>query len=176
MLRYLAVAIAASVLLYAACGGDDAKPSPTAAANTPAPTATSSGLQQPTSEDKVLPTPTKADPTAVALSVVAGKQTFNPTVSDYRALPTTSVSAGGQNYSGVSVGAIAEKVSAPATSTVTIQGTRADGKRESLLRYTLSDIATNTVLAIDDSGHIALQSSSIDKELWLVNVTSVAFQ
>ena len=179
MLRYLMAAIAATTFLMAACGGDDAKPAATKAAGsgTPAATATlSSGLEQPTVEDKVLPTPTAASDTAIALVVANGKQTYNPTVADYRALATASVNAAGQDYSGVTIATLAAKVSAPATATVTIQGIRADGKRTSLLRYALADIGTNTVLMIDASGHIALASSGFDKELWLSNIASVAFQ
>ena len=178
MLRFLMAAFAATALLLAACGGGNDKPStdPTTA-GTAAPTATtSSGLQQPTAADVVLPTPTPAADDSIALTVVAGKQTYNPTVSEFRALDTAKITAAGQDYTGVAIGTLAAKVSAPAEAVVTIQGTRADGKRASLLRYGLSEIGTTTILTISDSGHLTLESTSIDKTLWIIDVTSVAFQ
>jgi hypothetical protein len=180
MLRFLMAATVASAILFAACGGgkSDPKPSPAdpSAAAAASAQAANPGLQQPVSDDKVEPTPTKASETAVALAVVAGKQTYSPTVAEFRGLPTAKVDAAGQSYTGVTIATLASKVSAASGTTVTIQGTRADGKRTGLLRYALSDIGSGTILALDDSGHLALMSNTVDKSMWLIYVTSVAFQ
>ena len=151
------------------------RPIPSAAAAASA-QAANPGLLQPVSDDQVQPTPTKAADTAVAVAVVAGKQTYSPTVADFRGLPAANVDAGGQSYTGVTIATLASKVSAASGTTVTIQGTRADGKRTGLLRYPLADIGSGTVLALDDSGHISLMSNTVDKSMWLIYVTSVAFQ
>jgi hypothetical protein len=178
MIRYCIAALAAATLMFAACGGggDDAKPTASAAADA-SPTV-SNGLQQPIGEDKVLPTPTPAAADAVALTVVAGPKTFNPLVSEFRELPATDVKVGDKTYTGVSVAALGDKVSAGEGTQVTVQGIRADGKRESVLRYPLSEVGTNSVLVIDDSGHVSFVSSDeeITNDLWLTNVTAVAFQ
>ncbi len=179
MLRFLMAASAVTVLfvgvLSAACGGSKKDANATGA--TPAATETApTGLEQPTAEDKVLPTPTKAAADDIALTVVSGEHTFAPTVSAFGALTQTEVKAGDQSYKGVTVAALGGKVSAAGGSTVTIQGIRNDGKRQGFVRYPLADIASTTVLVMDDTGHLSLASSSIPKEQWLTFITGVAFQ
>jgi hypothetical protein len=180
MLRFLMAATVATAIMFAACGGgkSDAKPSPidpTAAAAASA-QAANPGLQQPVADEKVQPTPTKAPDTAIAVSVIAGKQMYSPTLADFRGLPSAKIDAAGQSYSGVTIATLASKVSAGDGTTVTIQGTRADGKRTGLLRYALADIGSGTILTLDDGGHVALMSNTVDKSMWLIYVTSVAFQ
>jgi hypothetical protein len=178
----LAAAVATSLLLMslalAACGGGGDK-KPTAQANGTA-TANgsaepSNGLAQPNATDQVLPTPTKAAASDVALTVVNGKENFQPTVSAFGELPTTEVKAD-KTYKGVTIAALGDKVKAADGAYVTIQGVRMDGKRMSVLRLPLSDIGSNTALVLDDSGHLSLVSSSIARDQWLTAVSSVAFQ
>lgn len=179
MIRYLMPALAAATLLLAACGGggDKAKDTPTSGASNASPTV-SDGRQQPVSEDKVLPTPTPTDSDSTAIAVASGDKQFAPKVSEFKALPTTDVKAGEKSYTGVSVAALGSKVSAGSESYVTIQGIRADGKRESVLRYPLKQVGTNSVFTIDDKGHISFVSADADvtQDLWLTNVTAVSFQ
>lgn len=178
MIRYFMVALAAATMVFAACGGGSDKPKETASAAADASPTVSNGLQQPVSEDKVLPTPTPAAADSLALTVVAGKETYSPKVSEFKNLPTTDVKVGGKTYTGVSVAALGTKVSAGEGTSVTVQGIRADGKRESVLRYPLSQLGTNSVLVIDDKGHVSFVSSdeAIPQDLWLNSVTAVAFQ
>ena len=173
MLRYLMAAIAATAFLFAACGGDDAKPADSKAGSA---TPTSSGLQQPTGEDKPLPTSPPLAPDAVALTVINGKKNFAPTASELKALPTITVKGGEQAYTGISVAALGEKVGAAPASYALIEGIRADGKRAGIIRYALAEIGSTTVLVLDARGHLALASSSIAKDIWVIDVTSVVFQ
>jgi hypothetical protein len=180
MLRYLMAAIAATAFLLAACGGDDARPaaSPAGAASPASPAAapTSNGLQQPAGDEKPLPTAPPLAPDEVALTVVNGKKNFAPTARELNALATTTVKGGEQSYTGISVAALGEKVGAAPASYALIEGIRADGKRQGIVRYLLSEIGSTTVLVPDAAGHLTLASSSIPKDLWIVGVTSVAFQ
>lgn len=180
MLRYLMAAIAATAFLFAACGGDDAKPADSTAASPAgaagAATPTSTGLNQPTGEDKPLPTSPALAPDAVALTVLNGKKSFAPTVSELKNLPTITVKGGEQSYTGISVAALAEKVGAAPASYALIEGIRADGKRAGIIRYPLAEIGSTTVFVPDARGHLALASSSIAKDIWIIDVTSVVFQ
>jgi hypothetical protein len=181
MFRSPTAAFAASLLLlalaFAACGGDSKKPAAQADGSAAAggPTQVSNGLAQPSVADQVLPTPAKAAPDDIAVTVVNGKNSFLPKVSEFSGLPTVDVKAD-KSYKGVSISALAGKVSAADGAVVTIQGIRADGKRIGIVRYPLSDIASNTALVLDDTGHLSLVSSSIAKDQWLTSVVSVAFQ
>ncbi|MEO9254326.1 MAG: hypothetical protein ABI305_02215 [Tepidiformaceae bacterium] len=183
MLRFQLTAVAAVSLLLmtvalAACGGGDSKkatPTPSTSAVATGSAEPSNGLGQPSAADQVLPTPTKAAADDVALSVVNGKETFLPKVSEFSSLPTAEIKAD-KSYTGVTLATLGEKVKAAADAYVTVQGVQMDGKRMSILRLPLSNIGSNTALVIDDSGHLSLVSSSIPKEQWLMAVTSVAFQ
>lgn len=183
MLRFQLTAVAAVSLLimsvaFAACGGGDSKKPASQASASAAATGSpepSTGLEQPAADDHVLPTPTKAAADGVALSVVNGKESFLPKVSEFNSLPTAEIKAD-KSYKGVTIATLGEKVKAADGAYVTVQGVQMDGKRMSILRLPLSDIGSNTALVIDAAGHLSLVSSSIPKNQWLTAVTSVAFQ
>ncbi len=183
-----AVAIATFALfsaIAAGCGGSGAKiPASAAAASStpksgtsPTPTiASQAGLGQPTTVDKVLPTPTAVLFSDAIVAVAAGKNSYKPTMSDFKALSASQVSVGGQTYKGVSLATIAAHVSAKTDSGyVTVQGTRSDGKRLNEIRFPTKDVASTTVFVMDSGGHLALYSSSIPKIQWLTAVTAIAF-
>lgn len=185
MARFLMAALAAALLsvplFSAACGGDDNKKSSAdGGANAPAATPTvepgKEGLAQPTVEDRVLPTPTPVPDDGVVLTIVAGKTTLTPKPSDINSYATTKVSAGGKDYTGITVQTLADKVSATPESLVTIQGIRADGKRTGFMRGLLKDLGANTLLVPDASGHLDAVSSASEPDLWLTSVVSITFQ
>ena len=131
------------------------------------------GRFTPTATPPRLPTPTPIPDTAVALSVARGGKTFTPTVTELKALPTIEINAGGPKK-GISMATIGEKVGANDDSIATIQGTRVDNLRLGAVRFPVADIGGSTVFVVDDSGHVALFSSSIPQEQWLKDVTSIA--
>ncbi|MCZ2111573.1 MAG: hypothetical protein LC118_18770 [Dehalococcoidia bacterium] len=187
MARFLMAAMAAALLsvplLSAACGGsdNDKKPPATGAATsaasaTPTTELGKEGLAQPTVEDRVLPTPTPVPADGVVLTIVAGKTTLTPTRADLEGYPTTKLTAGGKEYSGITVQAFGDKASASPGSMVTIQGIRADGKRAGFMRGLLKDLGNNTLLVSDASGHLNAISSESEPDLWLTSVVSITFQ
>lgn len=178
MLRLLLPAVAALALVLAACGDDDdgpaggfsaaGSPSASAADNTAVPN------QQPT-PDRPLPTATPASDKAVALSIAAGEKHYNPTVAEFRALPTTEIDAGGPQK-GVLLNDLAAKVGGQPDAFVSIQGYRNDLKTLAFVRKRLSEIGSNTVLSIDDQGHVNLASSALPQIEWLKAVSVIGFQ
>ena len=186
MARFLMAALAAALLsvplFSAACGGsdNDKKPSADSGSNAPAATPTvepsKEGLAQPTVEDRVLPTPTPVPADGVVLTIVAGKTTLTPNPADIKGYATTKLSAGGKDYTGITVQTLGDKVSAKPESLVTIQGVRADGKRAGFMRGLLKDLGANTVLVPDANGHLDAVSSASEPDLWLTSVVSITFQ
>ena len=170
------------MLLLAACGGGDSKPAADATA-APTPTLTAAERTKvaltpvalPTVKDQPLPTPAKLGTDDIVVSVVAGKEKYQPRASDFSALPTVDISVGGKTYTGVSLAALAEKVKAPAGGNVTIDGTRSDRVRLGTIRFPAADIGATTVLVPDETGHLSLYSTSVPQEQWLVLVTGVSF-
>ncbi|MGH2632028.1 MAG: hypothetical protein ACRDG3_01340 [Tepidiformaceae bacterium] len=174
------------VLAVAACGGGGGKQAGTAtsaaakasasAASSAAATPTSTGLGQPAGTGDALPTPTPLLVTDAALGVAFGKDNFAPTMDAFNALDQTSVTVDGKSYKGVTLATMAAKVSAPTDSGfVTVQGTLPSGTRLNVIRFATKDVAATTVLVIDSGGRVALYSTSIPKDQWLIAVTSVAF-
>ncbi len=185
MARFLMAALAAALLsipvFSAACGGSDnnKKSSTDGGANaaaTPTVEPGKEGLAQPTVEDRVLPTPTPVPDDGVVLTIVAGKTTLTPKPADLKGYATTKVTAGGKDYTGITVQALGDKVSAKPESLVTIQGVRADGKRAGFMRGLLKDLGANTLLVPDASGHLDAVSSASEPDLWLTSVVSITFQ
>lgn len=174
----LAAAFAAASLLFAACGGGSSTKDDAGASVAPgsATAADTSGLAQPSAPDKPLPTPTPVPEDGIALTVVSKEHNYAPQAGELRDLKQDKVDAGGKSYSGVSIQTLADQVAAAAESNVTIQGIRGDGKRVGIVRFPLSEIGSNTVLVLDEQGHLALASSKIPAEQWIVAVASVAFQ
>lgn len=173
----VAAALAASLLLAACGGGSSKKENANASAAAASPTsADTAGLAQPSAPDKPLPTPTPVPDDGTALTVVSKEHNFAPKLADLKGLKQDKVDANGKSYSGVSIQTLADQVSAKAESNVTIQGIRSDGKRVGIVRFALSEIGSNTVLVLDEKGHLALASSKIPAEQWIIAVDSVSFQ
>jgi len=189
MRRLLFAAAPLMLLLGAACGdgdtptdpdtgdttAEDATAGPTVSEADAARTEVAKGLEQPTVADKPLPTATPVPDDRPLFQAVAGSTQFTPTRAEFAALATVQLSAGGQNYTGVPISAIAEKVAGRADGTVTIEGTRVDNLRFGVIRFPLTDIAESTVLVLDEQGHILLASSSIPQDQWLKVITGIAF-
>lgn len=179
-------AMLAVVVTAAACGGGGGKQAPTpgtatakassSVAASASATGTSTGLGQPANKEGALPTATPLLITDAVLGVVSGKNNFKPTMDDFKALEQTTVTAGGKSYTGVSLATLGSKVSAPADSGfVTVEGTLLSGVRLNVIRFATKDVAATTVLVMDSGGRLALYSSSIPGDQWLIAVTSVAF-
>lgn len=184
-MRYLLAAFPAVLLLSAACGGGSGGKSPAAATGTAGPTltpkqaqqtTTAKALEQPTAIDVPLATPTKLPDDGIVIQVAGAGAPFAPKLSEYKTLPTIEIKVDGQAYSGVSLATLAEKSKAAAGVAATIEGVRLDGLRRGIIRFPLADIATTTVLVLAPDGQLALASSSIPKDQWLIRVTSVAFR
>jgi hypothetical protein len=183
MLRFFVIACAGLALVSAACGGDDAgKPTATGPGADGSAIASASSAAantfQPTVVDVPIPTPTKVPADGIVLQVTTAKadSLYRPTVDKFRSLPQSNIQAGDKSYSGVNIQALADQVKAKPESVVTIQGVRGDGKRITPIRYPLSEIASTTVLTIDESNHLALVSSSIPQDQWLTSIEFVTFQ
>jgi len=168
----LAVTPFALLALATACGDGEKSDTP----QTPTVEATPSTVanEQPQVPDKPLPSPTPIPDTLPVVQVAFAGKVFAPTKADFSALPKAKVTAGGKEYEGVTLAALAEKAGGKADSVATIQGTRADNLRLGAIRFPLADVGASTVLVIDDGGHLALFSSSIPQEQWLKDVTSIA--
>jgi hypothetical protein len=178
--RFL-LAAPAAFLLFAACGGDDN----TNPGDGAGPTATLTSAERtkvaltpvtlPTVKDQPLPTPVKLGADDAVVSVVAGREKYQPKTSDFSALPTTEITVGGTTYKGVTLAALAEKVKAASGANVTIEGTRSDRVRFGTIRFPSADIAATTVLVPDDTGHLSLYSTTVPQDQWLVLVTGISF-
>ncbi len=172
MRRFLLAAAPFAILLGAACGDGEDKPDD--GENTPEAALTQDSNQQPQVADQAMPTPTPLADTDPVLQVVAMGQAYTPTKGDFTALPKVSIDAGGKSYEGVSLAALAEKAGAPAAGFVTIQGTRADNLRFGAVRFPLAEVGTNTVLILDETGHVLFASSSVPQEQWLKDISGIA--
>ncbi len=181
--RYLFAALPAVLILAAACGGDSDDKKPDGGA-TVGPTLTAAqarqtadqAQQQPSAADQPLPTPTPLPEDGIAIQAVGAGAPYSPTLSQFKSLPTTEIKAEGQSYTGVTLATLAEKSKAATGVAATIEGVRADGKRQGAVRFPLADVASNTVLVLAADGQLSIASTSIPKEQWLIRVTSVAFR
>lgn len=176
MRRFALAALPLALLALAtACGDGDKKGD---AQETPAAEASSTANvnEQPQVPDKELPSPTPIPDTLPVIQVAFGGKVYAPTKADFSSLPKTKLSAGGKEYEGVPLSALAEKAAASGDAVATIQGTRTDNLRLGAVRFPLSDIGSSTVLVVDDGGHVALFSSSIPQEQWLKDVTAIALR
>lgn len=161
---------AASVLLFAACGDDDGGKTPGATGTGAAAAAASASPAE-----RALPTPTPVPDTAVAITVVNADKTYTPTLAELKKLPTVDIDVKGK-HTGVSLAELARQVGAAPASVVTIQGLTGDRAHAGAVRFALSEVATNTVLALDDQGHLDVYSTKIPEEQWLDVVTGVSFE
>ena len=175
--RLLLAALPFALLIPAvACGGDDAEDQPADNGGETAAQTPQAGADEPTAiPDKPLPSPTPIPDDVPVVQVVAAGQQYLPMRSEFTALPKTKVSAGGKDYEGVTLAALAEKAGAAAGSTATIQGTRIDNLRFGPVRFGLSEIGASTVFMLDSAGHVTFASSSVPPEQWLKDITGIAF-
>ncbi len=178
-----AVAPLALALLLGACGGEgDDSPN---GGDEPTATPTLSPLDaqrtavaaqdQPQVPDTPLPKPTPVPDDTPIVQVVAGQTRYAPTRTEFAALPTAEIQADGKTVKGVTIATLASQVAAGADAVVTIQGTRVDNLRLGAVRFALAEIAENTVVTIDEEGHVALASSFIPADQWLNTLTGIAF-
>ena len=101
----------ALLTLAAACGDGDKKDDAqqtTTAQESP----TANVNEQPQVPDKQLPTPTPIPDTVPVIQVAFAGKVYAPMRSDFTALPKVKVNAGGKEYEGVSLAALAEKAAA----------------------------------------------------------------
>ena len=172
MRRFLLAAAPFAILLGAACGDGEDKPED--GADTPDATLTQDSNQQPQVADSKMATPTPIADTDPVLQVVAMGQAYTPTRGEFAALPKVKIDAGGKSYEGVTLAALAEKAGAPQAGFITIQGTRSDNLRFGAVRFPLGEVATNTVLVVDESGHVLFASTSVPQEQWLKDISGIA--
>lgn len=177
-----AAPIALAALSFAACGGnDDTRASGEDATATPtlspmdAQRTAVAAQDQPQVPDTPLPKPTPVPDDTPVIQVVAGQTRYSPTKAEFGALPTAEIQANGKTVKGVTIATLASQVGAGADTVVTIQGTRVDNLRLGAVRFGLPEIAGNTVVTMDEAGHLALASSFIPPEQWLNTLTGVAF-
>ncbi|MCC6960218.1 MAG: hypothetical protein IT301_10260 [Dehalococcoidia bacterium] len=168
----LAATPLALLVLTSACGdGPDKTDQPTATVEA---TATLNSGEQPQVPDKELPSPTPIPDTLPVIQVAFGGKVYAPTRTEFSALAKTKVTAGGKEYEGVTLAALADQAGAKTGAVATIRGTRADNLRLGAVRFPVADIGASTVFIVDDSGHVTLFSSSIPQEQWLKDVTAIA--
>lgn len=178
MRRFLLAAAPFAILLGVACGDDDAGDGDAAEATPTSPAdaiaSADASNQQPQAPDQQLPTPTPVADSDPVVQVVAAGNPYTPTRSDFANFPKEKISAGGKDYEGVTLAALAEQAGGGASTTVTIQGTRNDNLRFGAIRFPLAEIGASTVLILDDSGHVLLASTSVPQEQWLKDITGIA--
>lgn len=184
-MRRLSFAVApfALALLLGACGGDGDDSPNGGDELTATPTLSPLDAQrtavaaqdQPQVPDTPLPKPTPVPDDTPIVQVVAGQTRYAPTRAEFAALPTAEIQAEGKTVKGVTIATLASQVAAGADTVVTIQGTRVDNLRLGAVRFALAEIAENTVVIMDDEGHLAIGSSFIPAEQWLNTLTGMAF-
>jgi hypothetical protein len=172
MRRILLAAAPLAILLGAACGDGEDKPDD--ATTSPEAVLTQDSNEQPQVPDTAMPTPTPLADADPVLQVVAMGQAYTPTRGDFGGLAKTKIDAGGKSYEGVTLAALAEKAGAPQAGFVTIQGTRSDNLRFGAVRFAMSEIGTNTVLLLDESGHVSFASAGVPPEQWLKDISGIA--
>lgn len=179
---FIALPLAAALVL-GACGGggdddgDGANGGDATAEASAAPSPTQIGDNdangQPTANTGI-PTPTPVAEEDVVITVVNGGTVYTPTLADFRALPQTQIDAAGASKSGVSVATLAAQVGAE-SGVVLLQGLNPEQNKVASIRYTIEEIAANTVLVIDETGHLDLVSSTLPETQWLRVVIAVSF-
>ncbi|MCC6382599.1 MAG: hypothetical protein IT304_08810 [Dehalococcoidia bacterium] len=165
-MRFWYSALVALPLLFVACGDDDG--------GTPTTTADGGAFSPVTPTQPSLPTPTPVADTATVVTVVWQDKTYAPTLAELKQLAQTEIDADGKRR-GVSFATLAAKVGAQPTAFVTIQGLTADRSRPATVRFALADLATTSVLALDDQGHLDFYSTKVPKEQWMDVITGLAF-
>lgn len=174
-----------ALLALAACGGgsgdDDGNGGDDGNGNGNAETPNANGDNGATPEPTETPTPRPIrTPTPVpsgdpVLLVVFEANEFFPSEEEMRALPQTSVTVDGTEYSGVSLATVGQQVQAPAGTTVSLEGISSTGNRYATARYALAEVGEDTILVFGEGGVLNLVSSSIERAQWMTAVNSVSF-
>lgn len=164
--RFISLSAITLLFLAGACG-DGTDEEPTALPTTVAPAVS------PSAEPTLLPPSPKAE-TDVAVQVVAGDKSYQPTVADLRALPQVNISGAG--VTGVALESIAEKLDVREGATITVEGRSDDLARPRFFRGILNEHARTAVLVVDESGRVTLAGSSIPKEGWVYDVEGIGFE
>jgi len=164
--RWLLTLPLAATLLLGACGGggdDDAEnPSEETAAADQTTQARGPGL----------PTPTPVADEGIAVTVIGNGTTYQPTVAEFRQLPTVQIEADGTR-TGPTLDVVASQVGWNESTVVTIQGLTEDLNNVAYIRYPLADIAQDTILEVDEQGHLNLYSTVLPKDDWLKVVVAI---
>jgi hypothetical protein len=168
MSRFALFACLPLLLLLAACGGDGDDGGDSADTGDQA----VDGTVTPTPD--LIATPPPAGDDDVILTAGTVDSPFTPTLAQFRELPTITIDADGEKE-GVSLLELARQSGAPEDTTVTIQGTRLDGRKIQFVREPLSEIGEQSVLVLDEEGHLSFYSSALGEEQWLTNVLVVSF-
>lgn len=163
---FIGLAATGLLLLAGACG-DGADEEPTALPTTVPPSAS------PSAEPTLLPPSPKGE-NDVAVQVVAGDKSYQPTVADLRALPQVNISDAG--VTGVALESIAEKLDVREGAIITVEGRSDDLARPRYFRGILSEHARTVVLVVDESGRVTLAGSSITKDGWVYDVEGIGFE
>lgn len=171
MTRLALLACIPLLLLFAACGDDDDDQDENSGDGS-GDTAQDGGTVTPT--PNVIATVPPAEDGDVILTAGTADSPYTPTLAEFRQLPKTKIDADGEKE-GVSLLELARQSGAPQDSTVTIQGTRPDGRVIQYVRESLGEIGEKSVLVVDEQGHLSLYSSALGKDKWLTNVLVVSF-
>lgn len=174
MMRRLSLAAVPLALLFTlgACGGD----SDSQETGTPGADGSATSTEPiPTPTDAPLPSPTPVPDDVVVIQVVNAGEVFAPLRSEFLALGESTISHDGQDYTGVSLAALAAHVAARDGAIVTIEGTRADNLRLGIIRFTIDELGETTVLTVTEGGHVDLASTFVPPEQWLTTITGVSF-
>jgi hypothetical protein len=152
--------------LAVACGDGDESATPTP---TPPSSATTAAGAAPTLE----PPPERGDD-EVALIVVSGSTQYQPTVAEFRELPTAE--AEGSGPEGVTLAELGARVEAREGAVVTVEGRSKDFSTVRYWRGTLAEAGTTMVVSLEDAGLARLAGSLIAEDAWIYAVETVSFE
>ena len=162
--------LATAVLLLAgfaaACGDGESGPTPT-------PTAAASSTPTIGAAPTLEPPAERGDD-EIALTVVSGSGMYQPTVAEFRELPTAEASGGGPE--GVTLAELGSRVEARDGAVVTVEGRSEDFSTIRYWRGTLEEAGTAMVISLEEGGLARLGGSLIAEEAWIYAVETVSFE
>lgn len=168
------IAVAFALLATACGGGDDAgSASTTVPAGSPGAGATAQATATPTPE-RPLATPTPLRDGDPVVSIVAGGNATIPTAAQFRAWPQTTITANGQQYTGVTLADLAAAVGATG-SYVELEGIRSDGIRYAIARHAVAELGRTSLVVLTRTGQLDFVSSSLPPGQWMTAVTAISF-
>lgn len=170
--RGFAAVTVALALFATACGGDDDKNGEQADASASTAAGAPEARATRASPSRAAATAVPAD--GIALSVVgnAGSVQYNPTAGEFRAFDKTTI----KGKEGVSLATIAAKAAVTNPRLATIEGENPSNGVFGSIRYPVADISSNTILVMDDRGHLTLVSDKIPDAELLTNVSAIVFE